>query len=86
MRRFHRGAKEWRLYTWDHVVHHEGPGTPWYEVRPLLNTKNSKRRNKKNNRKLQSITVKKGTRLYKALACMARSRGGIKTDALFPQP
>lgn len=87
MKRFHRGGKEWRLYSWkEHIVYHAGPGEPYYEIKPLLNAKNSKRRNRKNNRKLQSIIAKKGSRLFRALKILSDTRGDITCDALFPQP
>ena len=68
LKRFHRGPTEWRQYSWrDHIRHHNGCGKPYYEIKPLLNTKNSKRKHKKHNRKLQSIYAVKGTRLYRIL-------------------
>ena len=86
MKRFHRGPKEWRLYSMDNIIYHKGPGPQHFEIKPLLNTKNSKQKNKKNNRKLQSIFTYRGERLYNALKTLFRTRGDISTDALFPQP
>ena len=87
LHRFHRGGKEWRQYDWrKHISYFNGPGVPYYSIKPILGTKNSKRKNHKNNRKLQNIIAKKGGRLYKALHELEQKRGGIRTTALFPQP
>ena len=87
MQRFHRGGKEWRDYDWvKHIVHVAGPGVPHYEIKPIIGTKNTKRKNDKHNRTLQNIITTKGERLYKALNELEQKRGGIRETALFPQP
>ena len=86
MRRFHRGGKEWRLYSIHHLIHIKGPGRPYFRIKPLYNTKNSKKKNEKQNRKLQDIYTYDNETLYKSLDVFLERRGCISTDALFVHP
>ena len=86
MKRFHKGGKQWRKYSIDHIIHHDGIGNqpPYYEILPISKTNGS--RKKSYNRKCKSIFTYKGERLYAAIKHYMNRRGNIKCRALFPQP
>ena len=89
MYRFHRGGEEWRKYTTDLLKHFEINGRKCWKIEPVLDTKNAKAKNKKNNRLLECIDVYEDEHqmFYDALSKLMEVRRNTKTttNALFLQ-
>lgn len=85
-RRFHRGGREWRLYSIN-MIQHQIYGGQWhYIVAGIKGGKNTGRRNKKNDHNHQPLYVREGSLLYNAFKHHHRVRGTKKSDALFLHP
>lgn len=86
-RRFHRGGREWRLYSIN-MVKHQLYGGKWHFILSAVKGgKNTKRKNQKNeDHNHQPLYIEKGTLLYNTFKHYKRVRGDKFSDALFLKP